>query len=1105
MNCASCKRENPADSAFCEGCGAALAASCPRCGATASTGARFCRKCGSAISLADSSQPAGDPADRPPRDYTPKHLADRILQSKSVIEGERKQVTVLFADVKGSMELAERLDPEEWHVILERFFEILAHGVHRFEGTVNQYTGDGIMALFGAPIAHEDHAQRACFTALYLKTALREHADELRRTRGLSFSTRIGINSGDVVVGKIGDDLRMDYTAQGHTVNLAQRMESLAEPGCVYLAEGTRRLVEGYFTLRPLGEFAVKGVREPVAVSELSGLGSQRTRLDRSRARGFSRFIGRGSELLHLEHALEQSIAGHGRVVGVVADAGTGKSRLCDEFVERCRARELRVLAAHCPAHGRSMAFLPVLELLRAVFGIDERDSDQETRRKIAGELTLLDAKFQSMIPLVFEFLGVPDPARPAASQGADAREQQLLAFVRHLVQARSAREPAVVFVDDLHWVDPGSEAFIAQLVEVAASTRTLVLVNFRPEYRAEWMQQSHYQQIPLSPLGPEEVQQLISFLLGADDSLQGLAEHAYVRSGGNPFFVEEIVQSLVESGRLEGVRGAYRLVGTIEDLEIPPSVHSVLAARIDRLSERDKRVLQVASVIGRTVPEPLLADVAELPARDLSDTLASLQRREFLLQQTMYPEAEYLFKHALTLDVAYASQLAAPRALLHAAVARAVEERAGERLNEQAGLLAHHWESAGEAVTAARWHVHAARWAGLTQGTEMVRHLRKALELLDGTDEQALAAEALGMMLGSAIRVGNLEDGEQLIRRADALARASGDPLVGARITYGIGAHAVFASRFGDAETRLIDAVQLADRAGDPDLQVAARFNLGVCRWFMGAHEDALMSLEAALELAKQNPDWGTTYMGYDSASAALSFLGLVQVMLGNCREAASLANRAIESARERDLASRVLAYSWGAQVAAYCGDRERSLSWGLRAFEIASEVSSSNIQGMGFLGLGVARLANEEWAEGAELFTQLLAESPAHMHHTSHLARCMMHVADHDETLAAAEANIALNAQAGCRSMEAEARLDLVELLTRLPSPPRERMADELARATELIDATEARILRPRIHEIRARLDPKWRERELREAQRLYEQMQSLHAERIAQQLSS
>jgi class 3 adenylate cyclase len=535
---------------------------------------------------------AGPELARDPRVYTPKHLAEKILTQKSAIEGERKQVTVLFADVKGSMDLAEGIDPEEWHRIMDRFFAILSDGVHRFEGTINQFTGDGIMALFGAPIAHEDHAQRACYTALHLITELRRYADELRRSRGLSFSVRMGLNSGEVVVGKIGDDLRMDYTAQGHTVGLAARMEQLAAPDRAYLTEHTASLVEGFFRLRDLGPFELKGVSEPLRVRELEDVGPLRTRLDVARSRGFSRFVGRADEMVTLEAALEQIIEGQGQVVGVVGEAGVGKSRLCFEFAERCRARSIPIAEAHAVAHGKMIPFLPLLELLRGYFQISDRDSEENARRKIAGTLVLLDREFEEALPLMFDFLGVPDPGRPARRMDPEARERELFGIVRRIIRARSIREPTVILIEDLHWMDGGSEAFLEHAVETVASTRTLLLVNFRPEYHAGWMQKSYYHQLPLLPLGPEAIRELLQDLLGRDSSLAILGDLIQERTSGNPFFIEEVVQSLAEAGSLKGTRGAYQLVERVQEVAVPATVQAVLAARIDRLAEREKQVL---------------------------------------------------------------------------------------------------------------------------------------------------------------------------------------------------------------------------------------------------------------------------------------------------------------------------------------------------------------------------------------------------------------------------------------------------------------------------------------------------------------------------------
>jgi class 3 adenylate cyclase len=520
-----------------------------------------------------------------PRAYTPKHLADKILQSKSALEGERKQVTVLFADVKGSMELAGQVDPEEWHQILDRFFQILTDGVHRFEGTVNQYTGDGIMALFGAPIAHEDHARRACYAALHLSDGLRRYANELRLRQGLNFSVRMGINSGEVIVGKIGDDLRMDYTAQGHTVGLAARMEQIAEPGKVYLTAHTAAQIQGYFALADLGEMKIKGVQGALHVYELQGLGQMRTRLDVSRSRGFSRFVGRGDEMHVLESALARAREGNAQIVGIVGEAGLGKSRLCYEFLERCRARGLMTHETAGVAHGKAIPFLPLLRLFRAFYGITEQDSDATARERIAGRLLLLDERLRESLPLNFDFMGVPDPENPAPRIDPEARQRQMFDIVRRVIQARGQRETQVTLIEDLHWFDGGSAAFLEPLIDAVAGTRALVLVNFRPEYQAPWMGKSYYHQLPLSPLGPDAIRELLDALLGSDPSTAGLAEAIHARTAGNPFFTEEVVQNLIESGKLQGSKGAYRLVTPVDKLEVPSSVHALLAARIDRLA----------------------------------------------------------------------------------------------------------------------------------------------------------------------------------------------------------------------------------------------------------------------------------------------------------------------------------------------------------------------------------------------------------------------------------------------------------------------------------------------------------------------------------------
>jgi class 3 adenylate cyclase len=455
MTCPRCGRANPAGKNFCGDCGDALENRWKQCGAETPGNKRFCGDCGALVQGAGSRVQGSESADPrtlnpEPRSYTPRHLADKILQSKSALEGERKQVTVLFADVKGSMELAEQLDPEQWHAILDKFFAILAEGVHRFEGTVNQYTGDGIMALFGAPIAHEDHAQRACHAALHARDAVREYAREVRTRYGVPFGVRVGLNSGDVVVGRIGDDLRMDYTAQGLTVGLAQRMEALAKSGHIALSEHTARLVAGYFELRDLGPTKVKGVSAPVGVFDLAGVSTLRTRLEVAQTRGLTRFVGRAAEMDVLEAALARARAGNGQVIGVVAEVGTGKSRLCFEFAEHCRTLGMRVIEGRCAPYGRNIPLLPILQIFRHYYGITEQDSDRSAREKLAGRLLLLDEAYREVLPVLFEFFGVPDPEHPAPQLDPEVKQRQLFGVLRQLVQ-HGAEDTVEQKSDDTH------------------------------------------------------------------------------------------------------------------------------------------------------------------------------------------------------------------------------------------------------------------------------------------------------------------------------------------------------------------------------------------------------------------------------------------------------------------------------------------------------------------------------------------------------------------------------------------------------------------------------------------------------------------------------
>ncbi len=1119
MTCPACQHENEAAARFCEACGSKLARVCAECGYDLKPAAKFCSSCGRAV---DTAPPAAD-RHATPREYTPKHLADKILQSKSALEGERKQVTVLFADVKGSMELAEQVDPEEWHKIMDRFFQILSDGVHRFEGTVNQYTGDGIMALFGAPIAHEDHAQRACYAALHLTTELRRYADELRLERGLNFSVRMGLNSGEVVVGKIGDDLRMDYTAQGHTVGLAARMEHIAEAGKALLTEHTAKLVAGYFALRDLGASKVHGASEPIHVHELEGIGTLRTRLDVSRSRGFSRFVGRVDEMQTIETEFSRAIAGNGQVVGVVADAGVGKSRLCYEFAQRCRARGIPVYEAHCVAHGKAVPLLPVLEMTRAYFGVTDQDSPRAARDKVAGRMVLLDVTLTDAVPLMLDFLGVPDPERPALPLGAEARQRQLFDTIRRMMRARSAREPAVMLLEDLHWIDGASEAFVENWVAGASGSRTLVLANFRREYRAGWMQKSHYRSLPLASLGPEAITELLSDLLGTDPSLQGVAALIRERTGGNPFFIEEVVQSLIESGSLQGTKGAYRLVTLVEQVVVPPTVQAVLAARIDRLLEHEKRALQAAAVIGKTFPESILKAVAELPEPELVEAMRSLQSAEFVYEEALYPEIEYAFKHPLTQEVAYGAQLADRRARLHAAVARTIERLNPAKLDERAALLAHHWECAGDVPQAARWHQRAAEWTGLNNLDAALRHWRKVQSLTEAMPESpgmlSQSAAACAQILWYEARRGVAEEeATALFAKGKALAERSGNPGAQALMLNAYGIYKLYSGSADDALATLSEAATQADQTEDRGLKTVVRFSLTVASVFSGALSRALKHADDGLAFSRDSPTLGAELIGFSPHLLQLAFKGWALIYAGQPHDGATCLQRAIDLAyQQHDLTPLLGSHGYFVTFAEVTGDTQMSLEHGRKSVDAAEKTGNPLARVSAYSALGLAYLLDGEWKEAVSALDNALTITRER--HTAlcweagilaRLAWAYLSLGDYEQSRQAAEEALTVARRCGTRLWEHHAQLIRARVLMQTEGAGAAGVIEAtLSAAQASIEATGAKSYAPFVHVERAELarllgdEAAWR-REIGEAQRLFTEMgATVHAERLAKEL--
>src|SRR6266851_1917374 len=938
--------------------------SCPSCGHENPAGARFCNDCGARLAA-----PATAPE---PRSYTPRHLVEKILASKSALEGERKPVTVLFADVARSMELAERVDPEEWHRLLDRLFRILADGVHRYEGTINQYTGDGIMALFGAPIAHEDHAQRACAAALELAHDLGALAEDVRRESGLDFAVRMGLNSGEVVVGRIGDDL-LDR-----------------------------------------GEQNLKGASVPVRVFDLRGPGPIRSRFDRSRARGFSRFVGREPELALLERALSDAQSGRPIVVLLTAEPGAGKSRLCHEFVERSRGVPLHY--ARALSHGRMLPFHAIVELARGLFGVDQDASAADIRGAVRRGLASSQPVDPIALAFWLELLGAPDPALAPSELEPEARRTRLFQSLCDLIQARARREPTLLWIEDLHWLDPASEAALAMLTErllapESAGSRALLLATTRPEYRPAWS--ARVERLSLAPLAAQDSSTLLDDWLGSAPTL------------------------------------------------VP------LRARIEGLSQRDKDVLQAAAVVGRDVPTELLRVVVDLPGPELAASLDRLATAELL--GPAGPPGEHAFRHPLTQEVAYRTQLLDRRRRTHAGVARALLAIHGAAAPTHAALLAHHFEEAGELLEAARWHEHAGRRGARSDPADGVRHCRRVTQLLAALPE---SRETLVLELTSRIalleigRIAGIEERESqdLFEEARAVAERLGDPRGHAFLLTSYGRLCGLAGDVAQYLACAEQAAELAEGSDDATLAFEMHTVLAHAQLAVGRLDPARAIAERALaELAR--------IAGLREAvgrSTAPVFCriwwALASAYLGKAAEAQAGLEALLTDEKEGGLEALYGTHGFLCEVLRLRGDLAGALAHGRRAAELAEERGSpfSRVEAAAFLG--AAELTAGDVATATSTLGTALALARARRAALWYEPRILATLADAKRAAGDRSGARALLAEAresvergrGWRLSACDVELARVRLLASEPVP--DRAAVE--RALESVDALAAEL---------------------------------------------
>jgi class 3 adenylate cyclase/predicted ATPase len=792
--------------------------------------------------------------------YTPRHLAERILAERAALavqgapDGERKTITALFADIKGSMALLEDLDPEEARRFIDPALQLMMDAVHRYEGYVAQSLGDGIFALFGAPIAHEDHAQRALYAALRMQEDLKRYAERLRRDRGLTLEMRVGLNTGEVVVRSIRtDDLHTDYVPIGHSTGLAARLQSLAPGGAIVVSESTYKLTEGYFEFTSLGTAQIKGVNAPVSLYEVAGVGPLRTRMEVVARRGLARFVGRVRELEQLERAWEQARGGQGQIVAVVGEPGLGKSRLCYEFKMRAAPGGL-LLETFSVSHGKAYPYLPLLELLKRYFQLAPQDDEQRRREQVTGKVLTLDRRLEATLPYVLALLGDVEATAALAQMDPQLKRQRTFDAITQVLLRESLKQPLLLLIEDLHWLDRETEAWLQILAERLATVRLLLLVNYRPEYQHVWGSKTYYTQLRLDPLGPAEAQELLTSLVGEEDgahggaALQALKHLILDKTEGNPFFIEEIVQGLVEQGVLvrEGAGGEQppvaRLARPLAGIQLPPTVQAVLTARIDRLPAGEKALLQTLAVLGKTFSWSLLARIGAQPEEELLGRLAHLRAAEFVYEQPAFPESEYTFKHVLTQEVAYNSLLLERRQALHERTAQAIEALYADRLAEHYEALAHHYGRSGNTPKAVDYLQRAGQQAAQRSvHAEAIAHLTAALDLLQTLPEsperlqqELLVQATLGPVLSVAKGYAAPEV-ERSFTRARELCQLVGDTPQLGPVLWGLHRFYLMRAEHRTAQELAEQLLRLSQHTPASPLFLAAHAGLGSALVFQG------------------------------------------------------------------------------------------------------------------------------------------------------------------------------------------------------------------------------------------------------------------------------
>jgi predicted ATPase/class 3 adenylate cyclase len=895
MRCSKCGFDNPGGMKFCGQCTTPLAQVCPNCDFENPPGFKFCGQCTTGLGFDEVKQQSSNPP-----------TTIRESDGSVALDGERKTITALFADIKGSTELMRDLDPEEARAVIDPVLQLMMDAVHRYDGYVAQSTGDGIFAMFGAPVAHEDHPQRALHAALTIQQEL-QHFRERQKKPPAAVEARIGVNTGEVVLRVVNTGGHTEYSPVGHAANLAARMQTVAPAGSIVITEECRRLVEGYFSLRPLGPTEIKGVGEPLNVYAVISPGPLRGHFELAAQRGLTKFVGREHELAELRRALEFAIGGRSRIVAVVADAGTGKSRLFYEF-KATLPDACELLEAYSVSHGKASAWLPVLDLLRRYFGIQNADEPSSRRAKVRAKLAALDAGFDAIVPYLLGLLGIQEEPDPLAQMDPQIRRQRTLEAVKRIVLEESREHPLVLIFEDLHWIDRETQAFLDLLTDAIVNTRILLLVNYRPEYHHEWANKSSYLQLRLDALDPQSAEQMLAALLTDSDKLRPLKRLIIDRTGGNPFFIEEMVQALFDDGTLTR-NGAVRIVHPLSQLRLPPSVQGILASRMDRHSREHKQLLQTLAVIGRESPLALIRQLVSHAEGHLNTMLTDLQAAEFIYEHAGRAGAEYVFKHALTQEVAYSSLLIERRKQLHERAGDALESMFAGRSDDYLNELAHHYSHSDNVKKAIEYLTRAGEQAiqrsAHTEGVERLKSAFDLIEKLPEGPERTKRELSLQLALGPGLTMRKGWGAPEVLEaytRAQELCESLGDPPELSHAWFGLWTVHFLRDELPQACELGERLLRRAQSANDQILSMFAHFALGFTFYQMGELVLAREHLEKAISLydRKIHRRLAFRFTGLDSEVQCLSYLSYTLWELGYSEEALHRANQAVDLSRE-------------------------------------------------------------------------------------------------------------------------------------------------------------------------------------------------------------